>query len=151
MKRPRYLRLVRQVRSFGELLRSLSNSRNMKQTVLADAANLDRGTINKLVNGRTAPSTLQFETLWKIAKALDLKGAPLYELFVAADPSWAEVLKKLSDATAVFEGQAVSLEGAIEGEPSLDSRGKTTILEVLDSQRARVREQQRERRIEEAR
>jgi len=57
-------------REVAKRLRSAREKADMSQSDLADAANIDRKTINRIENGHFSPS---LETLTRLCSALDTK------------------------------------------------------------------------------
>lgn len=61
---------------FGQKVRKLREERKMSQLALAQKAQLDLATINKLENGNRDP---MLKTIWRIANALEVKLSQLFD------------------------------------------------------------------------
>ena len=62
----------------GEVIRSLRKEKGLSQDVLSGLAGIGRTHLTMIENGKKNPN---FETIWKIALALELKPSELVKLF----------------------------------------------------------------------
>ena len=62
----------------GEVIRSLRKEKGLSQDVLSGLAGIGRTYLTMIENGKKNPN---FETIWKIALALELKPSELVKLF----------------------------------------------------------------------
>ncbi len=62
---------------FGARVKKLREKKKLSQLALAQKAKLDLTTINELENGNRDP---MLKTIWRIANALDVKIAQLFDL-----------------------------------------------------------------------
>lgn len=62
----------------GEVIRSLRKEKGISQDVLSGLAGIGRTHLTMIENGKKNPN---FETIWKIALALELKPSELVKLF----------------------------------------------------------------------
>lgn len=67
----------------GKVIRHLRLQKKMTQELLSGLAGIARTHLTMIENGTKAPN---FETIWKIALALDMKPSELVALFEAGEP-----------------------------------------------------------------
>lgn len=66
--------IVRRERDFGARLRVVRKQQGLSQTALADAAGVDRKTVNRIENGRFSPN---LNTLMRLAYSLSVSVSDL--------------------------------------------------------------------------
>jgi transcriptional regulator with XRE-family HTH domain len=66
--------MERQLRALGFRIRKLRSEKGYSQEAFADACKINRGHMGVVERGK---ANVQFDTLWKVAKALDVSIASL--------------------------------------------------------------------------
>jgi putative transcriptional regulator len=84
------LRTLRRRHAFGDAVRAARKAAGLPQWRLAELAECDRQTINRVENGAYSP---HLDVLWRIADAL---GVPLSELCAAAEASLSSTIRRAS-------------------------------------------------------
>ncbi len=132
---------IAQTSAFGAALRAVRERQGLSQADLAIAAGLHPTHVSLLERGLREP---RFDTVLKLARAVEISSADLYATDVLPDQPLARTLRFLRGATGYTQQRVAKKAGVSVGAYSRIERGQSdptwgTVLRVARALRAEVR------------